>query len=153
MRVLALVTLLAAGCFAPPPPGARAAEAVRELNFAARFGRTELAASLTSEGARRGFVERRAAWGKEIRVLDVELAGFAMSESDRARVEVDYSWTRMSEGTLRTTRVAQEWRDAGAGFRLVSEQRSAGDLGLFGEPLPASTPARRDVQFATKVID
>jgi hypothetical protein len=145
--------LLATGCIAPPPPAERAADAVRELNLAARFGRTELAGGLTADSARKGFLQRRANWGRDIRVVDVELASFDMSAKDRVRVEVDYAWTRMDEGQLRTTRVAQEWRDTGRGFKLVSEQRSGGDLGLFGEPMPAADPVkRRDVQFATKVI-
>lgn len=155
MRRLALgFAILLGGCFAPPPPAERAADAVRELNLAARFGRTELTSGLTSEHARKGFIARRKAWGKEVRVLDVELTGFDMPDRDRVRVEVDYAWTRMDEGRLRTTRVAQEWRDSGRGFRLVSEQRSGGDLGLFGEPVQVSESApRRDAQFATKVID
>jgi len=154
MRAFALALLFCAGCFAPPPPAERAADAVRELNLAARFGRTELASALTSEAARKGFITRRASWGKELRVLDVELMGFDMPQKDRVRVEVDYAWTRMDEGQLRTTRVSQEWRDSGRGFRLVSEQRTGGDLGLFGEPVQARPDApRRDVQFATKVIN
>jgi len=145
--------LLALGCIAPPPPAERAADAVRELNLAARFGRTELAGGLTADSARKGFLERRARWGKDVRVVDVELAGFDMSTKDRVRVEVDYAWTRMNEGNLRTTRVAQEWRDTGRGFKLVSEHRSGGDLGLFGEAAPPAPAAqRRDVQFQTKVI-
>jgi hypothetical protein len=154
MRRIASAFLLCAGCLAPPPPAERAADAVRELNLAARFGRTEMASGLTSEAARKGFISRRSSWGKELRVLDVELMGFDMSARDRVRVEVDYAWTRMDEGQLRTTRVTQEWRDSGRGFRLVSEQRTGGDLGLFGEPIQASEAApRRDVQFATKVIE
>jgi hypothetical protein len=154
MRAFVFGLLLCVGCFAPPPPAERAADAVRELNLAARFGRTELAAGLTSEAARKGFIGRRTSWGKEVRVLDVELTGFDMADKDRVRVEVDYAWTRMDEGRLRTTRVTQQWRDSGRGFRLVSEQRTGGDLGLFGEPMPPSEAApRRDVHFATKVLE
>jgi hypothetical protein len=153
MRALLLGCCLVVGCLAPPPPAQRAADAVRELNLAARFGRTELASGLTSRAARKGFLERRTSWGKDLRVLDVELVGFDMPSKDRVRVEVDYAWTRMDEGRLRTTRVAQEWRDQGRGFQLIAEHRSSGDLGLFGEKAPAADPApRRDVHFATKVI-
>jgi hypothetical protein len=154
MRRLLLGCVLAVGCIAPPPPAERAADAIRELNLAARFGRTELASGLTSKAARKGFLERRANWGKELRVLDVELTGFDMSAKDRVRVEVDYAWTHMNEGQLRNTRVTQEWRDEGRGFVLVAEHRASGDLGLFGEKAPAPDPApRRDVHFATKVIE
>jgi hypothetical protein len=153
MRALLLGCCLVVGCLAPPPPAERAADAIRELNLAARFGRTELASGLTSKAARKGFLERRASWGKDLRVLDVELTGFDMPSKDRVRVEVDYAWTRMDEGQLRTTRVTQEWRDEGRGFQLVAEHRASGDIGLFGEKTPALDPVpRRDVHFATKVI-
>jgi hypothetical protein len=88
-----------------------------------------------------------------VRILDVELGGFSMPNGDLAHVEVDYSWSRNADSQLRTTRVAQEWRDAGGGFKLVRERRIAGDVGLFGEPIPMpAATAERDVQFATKVI-
>jgi hypothetical protein len=153
MRRLFIGCVLFAGCLAPPPPSERAADAVRELNLAVRFGRTELASGLTAKAARKGFLERRSAWGRDVRVLDVELTKFDMPAKDRVHVEVDYAWTRMNEGNLRTTRVAQEWRDQGQGFQLVAEHRTSGDLGLFGEAVPPADPTpRRDVQFATKVI-
>lgn len=152
MRAL-LLGILALGCIAPPPPAERAADAVRELNLAARFGRTELASGLTSKAARKGFLERRAKWGKDLRVLDVELTGFDMPEKDRVHVEVEYAWTHMNEGRLRNTRVAQEWRDHGRGFELVAEHRASGDLGLFGESVPPDPAPRRDAHFATKVIE
>jgi hypothetical protein len=89
LRFALFALLLATGCIAPPPPAERAADAVRELNLAARFGRTELAGGLTADSARKGFLQRRANWGKDIRVVDVELAGFDMSAKDRVRVEVE----------------------------------------------------------------
>jgi hypothetical protein len=153
MRRLVFGCLLVVGCLAPPPPAERAADAIRELNLGVRFGRTELASGLTSKQARKPFLDRRRTWGKDVRVLDVELTKFDMPAKDRVHVEVDYAWTHMSEGRLRTTRVAQEWRDQGQGFQLVAEDRASGDLGLFGEALPPADPTpRRDVHFATKVL-
>jgi hypothetical protein len=108
---------------------------------------------LTAKSVRQAFVEHRASWGKDVRVLDVELGSFSMPSGEHASVEVDYSWSRNSESQLRTTRVAQDWRDAGGGFKLVRERRIAGDIGLFGEPVPLSAAApAHDVQFATKII-
>ena len=70
-----------------------------------------------------------------------------------AKIQVDYSWTRVSEGVLRTTRIAQDWEDAGTGWKLVREKRVQGDLGLFGEPVATtSSEPHEDVQFATKII-
>jgi hypothetical protein len=157
MRLILCVLGFAAlcgGCLAPPGASERATDAARELNLASRFGRMDVALGLTSKAVQQAFVEHRAAWGKDVRILDVELSGFTMPNGDLARVEVDYSWSRKSESQLLTTRVAQEWRDAGGGFKLVRERRIAGDVGLFGEPipLPASAEPSHDVQFATKVI-
>lgn len=150
---LSLLGLLTGACLMPPPPAERVSNAARELNVAARFGRMDIALELTADAWRSQFLKSRTEWGRSVRVLDVELAGFSMPERDRARIEVDYAWSRSDEGVLRSTRVAQEWRDVGGGFRMVSERRIAGDVGLLGEPSPPQ-PAqeRRDVQFATKVI-
>jgi hypothetical protein len=141
-----------AACLAPAPAAERATDAARELNVAARFGRMDVALSRTSAGARANFLRHRSDWGREIRIVDVELAGLSMPDSERALVEVDYAWTRMGEGVLRTTRVAQHWRDSEGSWRLEREQRTAGDLGLFGEPVTLQRPPARDVHFATKVI-
>jgi hypothetical protein len=152
---LCLLGCLVSACLAPPAASERATDAARALNIAARFGRMDVALGLTSEAVRKSFLEHRSAWGKDVRVLDVELTGFTMPTSERADVEVDYAWSRMSDAQLHSTRITQEWRDTGGGFRLVRERRSAGDLGLFGEAnavADADAAPHRDVQFATKVI-
>ncbi len=66
---------------------------------------------------------------------------------------VDFSWTRIDQGTLRTTRVAQQWESVDGPWLLVREKRVSGDIGLFGEALAELDEAPRpNVQFATKVI-
>src|SRR5690606_9246681 len=151
----AAVALVTNACLVPPPPE-RAATTARELNLASRFGRIHVAGNLTAEKERADFLSRRASWGRDVRIVDVELAGLEMRGADRAEVQVDYAWMRIDENVVRTTRVAQDFRDAGRGFQLVAERCVAGDRGLFGEAAPAqpaSRPAeRRDVQFETKVI-
>lgn len=150
---LCVLGLALSGCLAPPGASERATDAARELNLASRFGRMDVALGLTAQSVRDSFLQHRAAWGRDVRVLDVELGSFSMPSGDHAAVEVDYSWSRSNESQLRMTRVAQEWRDNGGGFKLVRERRIAGDIGLFGEALPAPAAAPvRDVQFATKVI-
>jgi hypothetical protein len=85
--------------------------------------------------------------------VDVELASMTMPDGDHAEIQVDYAWTRIDEGVLRTTRVAQNWEDVGGGWKLVRERRLQGDLGLFGEPSPKpETGPHPDVHFATKTI-
>ncbi|HMJ11469.1 MAG TPA: hypothetical protein VK524_08670 [Polyangiaceae bacterium] len=149
--LLLLAALGSSGCLAPQTPAARATDAARELNLAARFGRMDVAIGHTASGARGQFLERRTAWGKELRVLDVELAGLSMSDPRQATVLVDVAWTRMSEGSLRSTRIAQTWRDD-EGWQLVREQRIAGDIGLFGEQVVLHHPEARDAHFPSKTI-
>ncbi|MFO0564411.1 MAG: hypothetical protein U0263_02055 [Polyangiaceae bacterium] len=151
--LLGLVALaLVGGCLAPPSQSQRVTDSARELNLATRFGRLDIALGHAAKGARESFIERRTEWGKSIRIVDVELAGLAMKDELNATVQVDVSWVRVNDDTLRTTRLAQAWRDDG-GWHLVREQRMAGDLGLFGESVPKTDVASpRDVQFATKVI-
>jgi hypothetical protein len=145
------VALALAGCLAPPSQAQRVTDAARELNLSARFGRIDIALGHTAKGAQSSFVERRAEWGKNVRVLDVELAGLAMKDETHAMIQVDVQWVRADDDTLRTTRIAQTWLDDG-GWHLVREQRMAGDIGLFGEPVEMRPAEPRDVQFATKSL-
>jgi hypothetical protein len=149
---LALTTW--AGCLASQSPSARANDAARELNVTSRFGDSTTVATMTSPAVRDQFLNRRAEWGKLIRVVDVELASFKMDDTDHATVLVDFSWTRVDQGTLHATRVRQEWSDTEGEWLLVREHRDSGDIGLFGEPIAQAEPAepRPDVQFPTHVI-
>jgi hypothetical protein len=105
----------------------------------------------TAPGARESFLERRTSWGKELRIVDVELAGMSMKDEVNAVIQVDVAWVRADDDTLRATRIAQTWRDDG-GWHLVREQRMAGDLGLFGERVQMAPVDTRDVQFPSKTI-
>ena len=137
----------------PPSRGTLLNDAARDMNLAARFGRLDLAAQRTTKEARVHFLDRRANWGKDIRIVDVELAGVQMRDEDSAEVRVDVAWVRNNEGVLRTTRLAQLWSDGDGDWVMEREQRIAGDLGLFGEVVPAA-PTRRPVDrhFPTRVI-
>ncbi len=149
-----MVLAAATACLAVPPASERATDAARELNLAARFGRMDVAMSLTAGAARKNFLSRRSEWGRNVRIVDVELAGMSMPDAEHAEIQVDYSWTRVDEGVLRTTRIKQNWEDVGNGWKLVREKRQLGDVGLFGEPVPApAAEPHPDVQFATKVIE
>ncbi len=138
-------------CMSPPSQAERVTDAARELNLATRFGRMDIALGHTAKGARGTFLERRNRWGKDVRIVDVELAGLSMQDKLKATIQVDVAWVRNNDATLRSTRLAQVWRDDG-GWQLVREQRLAGDMGLFGEQVTVDAPAPRDVQFPTRVI-
>ena len=92
--------LLLGACMMPPPASEKATDAARELNIAARFGRIDIAAGRAASEERSEFIRRRAMWGGEIRVVDVELAGLTMPDSDHAVFQVDYSWMRLNEDTF-----------------------------------------------------
>lgn len=151
MRLALCLALAVAACAAPMQPSSRVTDAARELNHAARFGRMDIALGLTAANAKNTFLERHATWGDAIRVLDVELSGLKMPNSRRAWLQVDYSWMRVDESTLRKTRVAQLWEDK-KGWQLVREQRLAGDIGLFGERARAKVAPRPDVHLPSQTI-
>jgi hypothetical protein len=140
-------------CVTPPPPAERASDAARQLNVASRFGELASVIDMTSPRIRERFQARRSDWGKDVRVVDVELASLELGDARHAKVMVDFSWTRTNEGTLRATRVLQEWEAADGPWLLVREKRVSGDIGLFGERVAVRDEAPRpDVQFPTKVI-
>ncbi|HKO48255.1 MAG TPA: hypothetical protein VJV79_11055 [Polyangiaceae bacterium] len=152
-RSVCLVCAVSLGaCVMPPSASEKASEAARELNLSARFGNMDAAAAKAASEVRADFVQRHAAWGKELRVVDVELGGMSMPDSDHAVFQVDYSWMRTNESTMRSTRVTQRWTSLRGAWSLESETRTAGDVGLFGEHVEILRPVQRNAQFATKVI-
>ena len=151
--LFSLVCAISLGaCVMPPPASEKASDAARELNLAARFGNMDAAAAKAASEVRADFLQRHAQWGSELRIVDVELAGMNMPDSDHAVFDVNYSWMRTDESTMRMTRVTQRWTSLKGAWSLESEKRAAGDVGLFGEHVDILRPARRDTQFATKVI-
>lgn len=128
--------------------------AARELNLAARFGQLDVAAEHASQRTRQTFLQRRARWGDEIRVVDVNLSGLRVHDDEHAEVQVQYAWTRMDEGVLRSTAITQFWENRDeSGWRLEREQRAGGDLGLFGETaVNRYVQPRGDVHFPTRSL-
>jgi hypothetical protein len=149
-----LVLCFGAGCFRPPGPTEEAGDAAREFNATSRYGELANVLGMTSTGVRKELVSRRAEWGKLVRVVDMELAGIALDDREHANVLVDFSWTRVDEGTLKTTRVLQVWNNETGTWLLTREKRVSGDMGLFGEALAKreQTAPHPDVHFETRVI-
>jgi hypothetical protein len=134
------------------PAATQVTDNARDLNLALRFGRTDVAISLTDEAARQAFRERHAQWGHGIQIMDYEIVSMAMPTPMEAEVQVDYQWSRADESTLRTTRLAQTWANGEQGWRLTRERRVAGDVGLFGEVMPLSQGPREDRHFPSRTI-
>lgn len=166
MRLPALVAglIALAGCFSPPNAAQRLSDAAVEMNTATRFGRMDIAMEHVGAAARADFAERHAAWGGGVRVVDLELGGFELTQRDEAEVLVSVAWQRPDESTLRVTRIAQRWRDDRGRWQLIEEERKDGDAGLLGErasskakaaapgasassePAPAPAPQRLGLQ-------
>jgi hypothetical protein len=152
-RLTVLLAMLVglAGCVGNPTT-THVSDNARDLNQALRFGRTDVAMSLTEEAARDAFRERHAQWGQGIVLMDYEIVSMSMTTPMEAEVQVDYQWTRADESTLRTTRVAQAWSSGDSGWRMTRERRIAGDVGLFGEVMPLSQKPAGDRFFPSRTI-
>jgi hypothetical protein len=151
MRSLVLAALLApAACMSPPGPMSRVREVAQEFNTNARFGQNELLMEHVSPDARESFAAHHHAWGTGVRVADVEFSGLKPRGDHDADVFVRVSWYRIEQEELLTTVVKQDWHDS-AGWQLVSEERSSGDVGLLGETVVFQAPpaAPGPAQFPT----
>lgn len=162
-RALLAVAVLALGVAACAPSSAqRLAESANNLNVAARFGRMDMAAELVTPKAYDLFAKHHAGWGSKVRLVDVDVHAMRSIDSNNADVTVAVSWMSPNDTTLRLTEIKQRWHDTRGTWRLVSEERLAGDYGLFGDlpprPLPEPgappdpTAAAREQAFRTRVI-
>ena len=138
------------GCPAPPTALARAQQAALELNQDLRFGRIELVMEHVAPAIRETFAAQHRAWGASVRLADVEVAGFQPRSERELDVFVRVAWYRYDEQELRSTTLQRNWREDD-GWRLTSEKRLEGDVGLLGEAVvyerPEPPPTR--AQFPT----
>jgi hypothetical protein len=139
-------------CMPSQVPAREVSDVARDFNIATRFGRMDVAAEHTSEAQRGQFLASRSEWGKDVRVMDIELAQLDVPDSEKAEVLVDVSWVRIDENLLRSTRLRQNWENPGGGWQLSSEERVSGDVGLLGESVMVLRPELRDTHFPTKTI-
>lgn len=143
--------LFLAGCPTPPTPLDKASETAREANMAARWGMMNVALQKTAPELQADYLERHSKWHAETRIVDTELAAIALVDGTHANVQVDISWTLEGTTTLRVTRVEQVWENGKGGWKMTSEKRIGGAIGLFGEEVKSAEP-QRDRHFPTKVI-
>ena len=137
--IVAALVLVAAGCMGQTKM-AKLQDATSDYNTAMRFGRMDVATALVESSELGEFATRHAAWGGDIRVMDVEYGGIQLVDEDNAVVLVTVAWHRVSEPFLRTTQLAQEWSFGYGGWKLKNETRTAGDVGLIGEPIEPTQP-------------
>lgn len=155
VRVALLLTLtLGLGCATQADQRRRLMDQAQELNVASRFGRIDVASQFAHPEAQPTFLERRRTWGREIQVLDTQIAHTQVKDDNHAEVVVQIDWTRATEGLLRTTWVKQEWSNSGRGpWKLEAEKQVEGDSGLFGERAQEQTLAPPgDRHFKTRSL-
>jgi hypothetical protein len=135
LRALALLVAsgLAAGCLAPTSPAQKLTDNAIEMNTALQFGRMDIAGDYVAATARAVFVREHAAWGKTVRIVDLEYAGFQMKEGDQADVFVNVSWQTLADPNMHETRVVQHWKGKRGSWTIDSET-TEGDPGLLGGP-------------------
>lgn len=132
-RALVVGSLVFAGCIAPPSPVERLNNAAYEMNTATRFGRMDVAVGHVSPALQEDFMRRHGAWGRGLRILDVELNGLRLLTPETAEVNLAISWHRPTEMTMRVSMVAQKWTRHDGDWTLSEELRVGGSDGLFAE--------------------
>ena len=133
-------------------PLQRMQDAANDLTTATRFGRMDMAMERVSRAGRDEFIRKHAGWGSAVRIADCDLSGLRLLDKEHAAVTLTVSWQRIDESDLRGTQIAQKWRDNNGRWQLESEERIAGDVGLFGEPTTVVRAIQTRTQFETITI-
>lgn len=152
---LCLVLLCLGGCITPANPSQRLAESAYDMNTATRFGRMDVALEHVGTQAKEGFSKRHSAWGKSVRIVDLEFGGMNLEKKNtEAEVVVTVTWQRLDESDVRVTSVAQRWADLRGTWSMQSEQEKGGDAGLLIENATknAAAPAPVRARYRTRVI-
>lgn len=119
------------------------------MNLNARFGRMELVVEQVHPTYRADFVSRHRAWGSKVRVADTEMVGLKFDDKVSESL-VSVSWYDVTQQELRGTTLRQKWKNQKGDWLLEAEERVDGDVGLFGEPVPAREPRPHETaQFPT----
>jgi hypothetical protein len=127
-------------CISPQTPLGKAQETTQEFNADMRFGRSEGLLEHVAPSARDEFSARHRAWGTQVRIAELEVAGMHPKGDHDVDVLVHVAWYRPDQEELLSTTVKQRWHDQN-GWLLVAEERVEGDVGLLGETVVFEKPA------------
>src|SRR5450432_1023379 len=119
--LLACAAFASAGCLAPPSSAQRLTDNAIEMNTALRFGRMDIAGDYVQVKARETFATEHAAWGKNVRIVDLEYAGMRLKEKDEAETYVTVSWQTLADPTMYETKVVQHWTSERGRWSIDSE--------------------------------
>jgi hypothetical protein len=136
----ALIIATLGGCFASRSSTDKLLDAAHEHNGAVRFGRMDVALDHVSASAKQAWLQRRAGWKADVRIVDVELEGLQLDATEEASVRVRVAWQRIDEADLRSTEIVQKWRAKNSPWQLVTEDCTGGDTSLLVEPKTADKP-------------
>jgi hypothetical protein len=151
-HVLASTLLLVSGCLGNFTPAQRVQDAANDLTTATRFGRMDIAMERVSKTGRDQFTLKHAGWGGAIRIVDCDILGLRLRDKEHADVALAVNWQRIDDSEMRSTQIAQHWKDHHGAWLLETEERSSGDVGLLGEPTTVMRPTRSGAQFETITI-
>jgi hypothetical protein len=133
VALLAGAALVTVGCLAPPSSAQRLTDNAIEMNTAMRFGRMDIAGDYVQQKARATFAVEHAAWGKNVRIVDLEYAGMQLKEKDEAETYVNVSWQTLADPTMHETKVVQHWT-SDKGRWTIDSEATEGDPGLLAKP-------------------
>lgn len=139
LRVPAFLALLFVACVPPAGPLERLTNSAHDLNVATRFARMDVAIALVDAERQGEFAARHAPWHRELRIVDLEMAGMQLVAAGEAEVQLSVMWHRLDDTDVRVTSIAQLWKQSGEDWRLVEEHSIGGAPGLFAAPKKAKT--------------
>lgn len=121
-----LALLLCAACGAEGPKD-KLRHAAFLFNDGLRWGRYQEVLPRVDPEARDHFMEVHAEWGDKVQISDVEPVQYVFSEDgDRADVTVQFTWYRIDELVVRTTRTTQHWEQRDGEWIMIGEEHVAG---------------------------
>jgi hypothetical protein len=124
------------------------------MNTATRFGRMDVALEHVGVAAKAVWAKKHAAWGKSLRVVDLEFYGMSFRQKGTlAEVFISVTWQKLDDADVRVTGVTQHWADVRGIWSLVSEEEKDGDSGLLEEVAKANdAPIAAHQRYQTRVI-
>jgi len=121
-----ILLLVAAACGAEGPRD-KLRRAAFMFNDGLRWGRYQEVLPRLAPEAREHFMDLRADWGGKVQISDIEPVQYVFSEdSQRAEVTVQFTWYRVDEMVVRTTRTVQHWEQRKGEWLMIGEQYVAG---------------------------
>jgi hypothetical protein len=143
LGALAALLLTLGACMPPQTPMQRLTDSAYDMNAALRFGRMDIALPYVSEDAQPQFARHHAGWGENLRIVDLDLVAIRAMGPGAVAVDLVVTWHPVDEMTIHQSRITQHWEQQRDDWRMVEEQRSGGDPGLFQGPAAAEPKQAR----------